>query len=125
VRVLSASVDPATGERQLEAEVIPVRLAVKQPTAYSRIIAASAVQRDIGDTTFLFWNRDVPFTTLQTEDYIIAGAEKYQVVSTYADFTIIAITSRLTAGSTGIPETKQQSQGMALQSTATFTITGP
>jgi hypothetical protein len=114
VRLLSVSVNPATGQRMQNTESYWVRNVVKQPTSYSRFITANATQRDVGETTFLFWTRDVPFTTLQTEDYILVDGEKYQVVDTYLDFTILSVSATFVAGSFGGDSEKSVSQSIGL-----------
>lgn len=70
-----------------------VRLAVKEPTPYSRAIAAKAAQQDVGATTFIFWTRDVTFRRLTVEDYIVADGEKFQVVTCSVENTSIVVTA--------------------------------
>lgn len=90
--------DPATGERQMTTTVYNLQCVAKAQTSLARVIAAQAAHRDIGDTQFVIWTYDVPFTQLTAEDYIIEGDSKYQVVTCERFGTALVITARHTPG---------------------------
>ena len=98
VRVSSRTVDHLTGAKSDNTEVINVRLVVKEQTAYSRVIRAQATQETVGSTTFIFWTRDVPFTRLNVEDYIIMDGIKHQVVTSVVEDTSLVVTAKEIVG---------------------------
>lgn len=112
-RNIATVADPETGARDMEVEVTSVRLVVKQPTSYGRIIAAREANRDVGDTTFIFWTNDIPFRVLQQEDYIVLDGVKYQVVSTVVEATSFLVTAREVVGTQPV-QTVTLSVGNAL-----------
>lgn len=98
VRVSSRTVDPLTGVKDDITTVTNIRLVVKEQTSYGRVIKARAAQQDVGSTTFIFWTRDVPFTRLKVEDYIIMDGVKHQVVSSVVEDTSLVITANEIVG---------------------------
>jgi len=73
-----------------------VRFIAKDPTQYSRIIRANAVEGNIGQTTFVMWLPDIKskFTRLDGEDFITFGGERYDVVSfSIEDKTAVIVTA--------------------------------
>lgn len=99
VRNTSTQADAETGERSMQTALTHVRLVVKEPTAYSRIIAAKEANRDVGRTTFIFWTNDIPFRVLNQEDYVVWNdGTKYQVVSTVVEATGLLVTAEEVVG---------------------------
>jgi hypothetical protein len=101
VRVPATAVNPRTGLRDMTTLLTNVRNVVKEPTAYSRLIKANAVQQTVGATTFLFWVTDVPFTRLEAEDYIIVDDVKFQVVTSSLENTTLVVTADEIVGAVG------------------------
>lgn len=88
--------DEATGEETGGETIHAVRFMVKDPTKYSRIIRANAVEGNIGETTFVMWLNDVKakFTRLDGEDFIMFNDERYDVVTfTLEDRTSVVVTA--------------------------------
>lgn len=90
---------PETGEREMATTTYNLQCVAKAHMTYSRLLAAQAAQRDVGDTQFVIWTGDVPFTRLKTEDYIIQSGDKYQVVTSELFGTAIVVTARHVQGS--------------------------
>src|SRR3972149_4016122 len=93
VRLLSTTANPETGERDMQTELHNIRLVVKEQTSYGRVIKAKACQQDIGNTTFIFWTRDVTFNRLDSEDYIVYDGVKHQVVNSVVEETSLVVTA--------------------------------
>lgn len=88
--------DEETGAETGGETVHTVRFMVKDPTKYSRILRANAVEGNIGETTFVMWLTDVKskFTRLDGEDFITFNGERYDVVTfTIEDKTSIVVTA--------------------------------
>lgn len=89
-----------TGENTPTTVVTVVRWVGKEPTKYSRLIRATASEQRIGETTFVFWLRDIQavFTELDTEDFITYAGKRYDVVSSEEFETGLVITATLLRG---------------------------
>jgi len=88
--------DEETGGETGGEVIHTVRFMVKDPTKYSRIIRANAVEGNIGETTFVMWLNDVKakFTRLDGEDFITFEDERYDVVSfTIENKTSVVVTA--------------------------------
>ncbi len=87
--------DRASGANTPTTVVTTVRWVAKEPTKYSRLIRATASQQRIGDTTFVFWLRDIQavFTELDTEDFITYLGERYDVVTSEIFETGLVVTA--------------------------------
>lgn len=98
-RVTATVADPETGEKTETVVSATYRWVVKQPTQYHRLIRAEAVQQRIGDTTFIFWIKDVEadFTTIRQEDWITFDGRRYEVVSSVIEDTAFVVTAKETA----------------------------
>jgi hypothetical protein len=119
VRVIGTTANPETGERDMNTETYNIRLVVKEHTSYNRLIKAKMAQLDIGQTMFIFWVRDLPFTTLNTEDYIIRDGEKFQVVTSSVEGTSFVVTAKQVVGTIGKQEIAiEASQDIGLGETA-------
>ena len=101
VQVNGITANPETGERTMDTTVTNVRLVVKEPTSYGRLIKAQCAQQDSGETTFIFWSRDVDFTRLDVEDYIICNMVKHQVVTSSLEDTTLIVTAKEVRGAVG------------------------
>jgi len=92
----SYNFDEETGEETGGEIVHTIRFMVKEPTKYSRILRANAVEGNIGQTTFVMWEKDTKskFTRLDGEDFITFGDERYDVVSfSIEDKTAVVVTA--------------------------------
>lgn len=89
------SFDATTGENTLTTSVTTCRWVAKEPTQYSRLVRATATQQRIGETTFIFWMRDIQneFTELDPEDYITYDNVRYDVVSSERFETGLVVTA--------------------------------
>lgn len=73
-----------------------IRFIAKEPTKYSRIIRANAVEGSVGQTTFVMWLNDtrLKFARLDGEDFITFEDDRYDVVSfTIEDKTAVVVTA--------------------------------
>ena len=72
-----------------------VRWVSKEPVKYSRLLRATATQQRIGDTTFVFWLRDIQtdFTELDTEDFITYENVRFDVVTSEQFDTGLVVTA--------------------------------
>ena len=72
-----------------------VRWVAKEPIQYSRLLRATATQQRIGDTTFVFWFRDIEavFTELDTEDFIVYEDVRFDVVTSEKFDTGLVVTA--------------------------------
>lgn len=98
-RLATSTANPETGENTDTVTNNTFRRVVKQPTQYHRIYRAQATQQDVGETTFIFWLKDVQsyFTRLRQEDYITFGGKRYNVVTSVVEETALVVTARETA----------------------------
>jgi len=99
VDIHGVTADPKLGTRVEDKTPTVIRLVVKEPTSYARLIRAQAAQQDIGETTFIFWIGDISsIPRLTTEDYLIADNAKFQVVSTSVEDTSYIVTAKEVVG---------------------------
>lgn len=98
IEVNSVEANPRTGVRTYDYALINVENVVKEPTRYAAFISAREASQDVGDTTFVFWSEDVPFTKLDPEDYVITSGERYQVVSSRLEDTALVVTAKAYRG---------------------------
>lgn len=99
IQMVTPDTDPKTGLRTPDVDLTNVRLVVVEPTQYSSIMRAQATQQEVGLTTFLFYQPDIsPIRKLTTEDYLIHGGEKYQVVTSRLEDTSLVITANKLTG---------------------------
>ena len=99
IRNTSTTADPETGERKLNLILENFRYVVQGPVSYRRIWRAKQTAEDVGDTQFTIWTKDVSFTFLSQEDYIVADGKKYVVVTSELEDTTIVVTARWVRGS--------------------------
>ena len=93
-RLLSSETDPQTGERS-ETRSTLAALAVIEPTSYARKITARECQETIGPTTILLRAADVrPVDRLSPTDAIIAGDQRYSVVTSTLEDSVLRLTAR-------------------------------
>ncbi|WP_428308876.1 hypothetical protein [Lacipirellula sp.] len=92
-RQVSSVVDPATGERR-ETRSTLAALAVVEPTSYARKISARECQEEVGPTTILLRARDCPFDRLTPADAIIVGDQRYNIVTSTLEDSVLRITAR-------------------------------
>lgn len=94
IRLLGTSSNPETGERWDSTQSTRYRWVAQEPTRYHRLYRANATQQDIGETTFIFWAKDVNFSTLCQEDRIEQNNKRYEVVTCVQEETAIVVTCR-------------------------------
>lgn len=84
-----------SGENTPTIVVTTVRWTLKEPTKYSRLLRGAATQQRLGETTFVFWLRDIQtvFTSLDTEDFITYENVRYDVVTSEIFQTGLVVTA--------------------------------
>ena len=94
-RVTGITTNADSGARVPTTVETTVRWMVKEPTQYSRLLRAEAVQQRIGLTSFTMWFPDVSaaFTELSTEDWITFGGKKYEVMTSTLEDTSFIVTA--------------------------------
>lgn len=97
-RLAASATNPATGERTQSRSTIAVRNVVIEPTTYRRRAAAREAAEEIGETTLLFYTRDVPFRKLNPTDCVIEGERRLQVVTSTVEETVLRVTANEQAG---------------------------
>lgn len=87
--------DRPSGENTSTTIVTTVRWVAKEPTKYSRLLRGTATQQRVGETTFVFWLRDIKavFTSLDTEDFITYEGDRYDVVNSEIFKTGLVVTA--------------------------------
>jgi len=90
------SFDVETGEQAGGEVEYGLRWVVKEPTKYSRVLRANAVEGNIGDTTFIMWTGDTKrkFDRLDGEDFITYEGERYDVVTFVVEDTSVVVTAK-------------------------------
>ena len=85
----------STGKNTPKTQTVKVRWVAKDPTAYSRLLRATATQQRIGETTFVFWMNDIKkdFTELDAEDCITFDGIQYDVVTSEKFDTGLVVTA--------------------------------
>lgn len=98
-RLGTSSANPETGAITDTTTTNTFRWVVKQPTQYHRLYRAQATQQDVGETTFIFWLKDVEayFSRLRQEDFITFEGTRYNVVTSVVEETALVVTARETA----------------------------
>lgn len=97
-RLLTTLANPETGDIADTVQTLNFRRVVKQPTAYHRIFRAQATRQDFGETSFIFWLKDVAsyFTRLSQDDYITMNGVRYDVIATTVEETALVVMARET-----------------------------
>jgi hypothetical protein len=96
VRVTGTTANPETGDKTESKEEVTVRWMVVEPVQYSRLIRAQAVQQDIGETQITIWTKDVCFSSVSQEDYIVHDCKRFEIVSYVIEGTSFVIFVRET-----------------------------
>lgn len=94
----SQTTNNETLERSESRVVSNHRFVKVEPTKYSRLVAAKNVARDVGETTFIFWLKDVTFRRLTPEDYAIVDGKRYNFVESTIEDTGLVATAREITG---------------------------
>lgn len=92
-----STANPETLERTESRVVRNIRYVHVEPTKYSRIVRAKAVSQDVGQTTLIFWLKDIAFDRVTPEDYAIIDGKRYNFVeSTIEETGLIATANEYT-----------------------------
>lgn len=105
-QIVDTSADPETGVQIDIQQVTSIRRLVKEKTSHKRWYRANTTQTEIGDTTFIFLQRDAPLLiegAIQQEDYVTFNGARYEVVSADFEGTAIIITARRMFGDLSRP----------------------
>lgn len=97
-RFVTSTGDPETLNRVEQRAVTNIRFCIVQPTTYMRLIRAKATAQDVGETTFIFWTKDLDFDRLTAEDYAIVGGKRYNFVESTVEETGLVATAREITG---------------------------
>lgn len=102
---VSQTANPETLKTEEVRQTVNVRWVVKEPTKYSRLVRAKAAQEDVGDTTFLFWLRDLPADlrshVFGANDYVIYQDRRYDFVQSAIEENGLIATARAVVGQPG------------------------
>ncbi len=94
----TSTADPETLERTEARVVVNLRRVVVEPTKYARLMRAKAVAQDIGETTLIFWRKDITFDRVTPEDYAIIDGKRYNFIESTIEDTGLVATAREVTG---------------------------
>ena len=94
----TTTANPETLERTEARVVSNIRFVKVEPTKYTRIVRAKAVTQDVGETTLIFWRKDIAFDRVTPEDYAIVDGKRYNFVESTIEGTGLVATANEVTG---------------------------
>lgn len=94
----TSTADPETLERSEARVVFNIRRVHVEPTKHARIVRAKAVSQDVGETTLIFWRKDITFDRVTSEDYAIIDGKRYNFIESTIEDTGLIATAREVTG---------------------------